>query len=148
MSIKQQLLDECLRLIQKRIQAFKNEVELIKESLESNDQQGDDDDDSGRGKLLNDLETNMKHLSDANKSLEQLKLINPRIQSSSIVLGSIVETNSMNFFIAVSLGKIIIDTSDYFAISLASPIGQLLQQKTTGGKFEFNGHRYEILNIL
>ena len=148
MSIKQQLLDECLSLVQKRIQSFKNEVELIKESLESNDQPGDDDDDSGRGKLLNDLETNMKHLSEANKSLEQLKLINPKIQFSSVALGSIVETNSMNFFISISLGKININSNDYFAISLASPIGQLLKQKSTGSVFEFNGNSYEILNIL
>lgn len=65
--------------------------------------------------------------------------------NESISIGSIVKTNKGNYFIAVPFGKLILEENTYFIISLASPIGQLLNKKTTGDKIAFNGNEIEIL---
>jgi len=147
MTIKQQLLQICNEQVEKRITDYKNEIDLIKESIESNDKGGSDDDDSGNGKLLNDLEKNMGYLNDARKTQDYLKLVKANLLSTSAALGSLVKTDSLHYFISISAGKIQIDNQDYYAISLQSPIGQLLKQKSAGDTFEFNGTKYTVTEV-
>lgn len=148
MSIKQELLQVCMDYVNKRIYNYKFEMDTIKESIENNDKVSSEDDDSGNGKLLNDLEKNAQHLNDATKMLETLKQINPKIQNESGTLGSIVYTQTNTFFLSVSVGKIDLDNTNYFAISLQSPIGMLLRNKTKGDQINFNGTLYSITNII
>ncbi len=148
MKIKTQLLELCNQHVNKRIKDYKNEIDLIKESIESNDKVSNEQDDSGNSKLLDDLEKNMTYLNDAQKMREQLQLIRPNLITESVVLGSIVKTDSLSFFIAISIGKVEVDGSDYFIISMLSPIGQLIRSKTKGHQFEFNGKKYTITEVL
>ncbi len=148
MKIKQELLHACLEYANKRISNYKNELETIKESIESNDKTGDDHDDSGNGKLFNDLEKNSQHLSDANKMLDGLKSISPNTVSDKVILGSVVKTTNNNFFIAASAGKIEIADGGYFAISHHSPIGMLLMGKEKGDTIEFNNNKFTVTEVI
>jgi hypothetical protein len=148
MTTKQKLLQVCNEYVDKRINDYKNEIQLIKESIASNDQGNSEDDDSGNGKLFNDLEKNMEHLNDANKTKEHLKLIKTNIDSQDAILGSIVKTDAMNFYISTSIGKIELDGDTYYAISMSSPIGQLLKNKSKNETFEFNQKKYLIKDII
>lgn len=148
MNIKQELLQVCIDYVNKRIFNYKLEMDTIKDSIENNDKGNSEDDDSGNGKLLNDLEKNAQHLNDATKMMDTLKQINPKIQNESGTLGSIVYTQTNVFFLSVSVGKIEFDGSSYFAISLQSPIGALLKNKTKGEHINFNGTAYTITNII
>lgn len=148
MSIKQELLQVCMDYVKKRINNYKLEMDVIRDSIENGDKSSDEDDDGGKGKLLNDMEKNAQHLNDATRMLETLKQINPKIQNESGMLGSIIYTQSNNFFLSVSVGKIDLVGSSYFAISLQSPIGTQLRNKTKGDQIQFNGVTYTITNII
>ena len=148
MNIKQELLQVCMDYVNKRILNYKLEMDIIKDSIENNDKGNSEDDDSGNGKLLNDLEKNAQHLNDATKMLDTLKQINPKIRNESGVMGSIIYTQTSTFFLSVSVGKIELDNTAYFAISLQSPIGMLLRNKTKGDHINFNGTVYTITNII
>ena len=148
MTTKQKLLQKCNEYVDKRINDYKNEIQLIKESIASNDQGNSEDDDSGNGKLFNDLEKNMEFLNDATKTKEHLKLIKTNIDSTDAILGSIVKTNIMNFYISTSIGKLEVDDETFYAISLNSPIGQLLKNKAEKDSFEFNQKKYLITEII
>ena len=147
MNLKHELLSACLEHVNKRIVSYKSEIELLKEAIESTDKSGDDEDDSGSGKLFDDLEKNSQHLVDASKALETLKLINPNLKHDNVVLGSIVTTNTAIFYMAVSIGKIDIGHKPYLAISLNSPIGMLLKNKNVGDSVTFNNTTYAIKDI-
>lgn len=148
MTIKQQLLQICNTRVDKRINDYKEEINLIKEAIESNDKGNSEDDDSGNGKLLNDLEKNMEHLNDAQKTKAHLQLVKTNIAFNDVVLGSIVKTNQRNFYISTSIGEIILDDKAYFAISINSPIGQLLKNKKVNEKVEFNQTKYIITEVI
>ncbi|RIA09656.1 hypothetical protein OE09_1500 [Flavobacteriaceae bacterium MAR_2010_72] len=148
MSIKQELLQVCLNHVNKRIYNYNQEIDTIKESIESNDKSSNEEDDSGHGKLLNDLEKNMVHLADANKMLDMLNLINPKLKNDKAILGSLVSTPRASFFLSVSVGKIELEHGSYFAISLQSPIGALLKNKEVGEHINFNGTNYTITTII
>ncbi len=148
MKIKTDLLQACFDYAGKRIDNYKNELIIIKESIESNDKNSDDDDDSGNGKLFNDLEKNSQHLSDAQKMLDSLKVINPNATSEYVVLGSLVKTTSNHFFISISAGKIDLDGLGVFAISPGSPIGALLLNKCKGDVIAFNNNTFTITEVI
>lgn len=148
MKIKSDVLQACYDYANKRIVNYKNEIETIKESIESNDKSGDDSDDSGNGKLFNDLEKNSQYLTDAQKMLDSLKTISPKMVSDTVVLGSLVKTTTNNFFIAISAGKIDTESISVFAISLGSPIGTLLNNKAKGDQIEFNGNVFTITEVI
>jgi len=148
MNLKEQLLQACYSYVNKRIASYKDEIETIKESIESNDKSNDEGDDSGNGKLYNDLELNAQYLSDATKMLDTLKLINSKTVNTHVALGSLVRTTSNNYYISISVGKIEIDNEIYFGISLLSPIGQLLKNKTVGESIIFNNTTITITEII
>ncbi|MFD0836243.1 hypothetical protein ACFQ0I_10735 [Mariniflexile aquimaris] len=148
MTTKQRLLQICNERVDKRINDYKEEITLIKESIESNDKGSSEDDDSGSGKLLNDLEKNMAHLNDAKKTKDYLSNIKTNVESTEAMLGSIVKTNIMNFYISTSIGKIDLEDATYYAISVNSPIGQLLINKPVNTSFEFNQNKYLITEII
>ncbi|WP_035479777.1 hypothetical protein [Gelidibacter mesophilus] len=148
MKIKSDVLQACFDYANKRITNYKNEIETIKDSIESNDKGGDPDDDSGNGKLFNDLEKNSQHLTDAQKMLESLKTIRPNLVSENVVLGSLVKTTANNFYISISAGKIENEHLNVFAISPGSPIGMLLKNKTKGDQIEFNGNSFTITEVI
>jgi transcription elongation GreA/GreB family factor len=147
MNLKEQLLQACYSYVNKRIASYKYEIETIKESIDSNDKSNDEGDDSGNGKLFNDLELNSQYLNDANKMLDTLQLINSKTVNTNVVLGSMVKTSSNNFFIAISMGKIELENTSFFAISMNSPIGQLLKNKDVGDSITFNNNTFTITEI-
>lgn len=148
MKLKQDLLNICFQHVNKRISDYNNEITLIKESIESNDKVSNEEDDSGNSKLLDDLEKNMNYLNEAQKTKEHLGMVKPNLVSDTVVLGSIVKTDSINFFIATSIGKVDLDKDEYYIISILSPIGQLMKLKGVGHSFEFNGKHYKIKTVL
>ncbi|WP_338358136.1 hypothetical protein [Yeosuana marina] len=148
MKTKQLLLQICNEHVDKRITDYKNEIELIKDSIASNDKSNTEDDDSGNGKLFNDLEKNIEYLNNVQKTKEYLKLIKTNIEFKDVVLGSIVKTDSIHFYISTSIGKIDLEGETYYAISLQSPIGQLLKNKTVNSRFVFNDKTYLITEII
>ena len=120
MTTKQKLWEICMERVDKRVKDYKEEINLIKESIESNDKGSSEDDDSGNGKLLNDLEKNIAYLNDAQNTKEYLKQIKTNIEFTTVVLGSLVKTNQMNFYLASGIGKIELDDDVYYAISALS----------------------------
>jgi len=148
MTLKEQLLQVCNERVEKRINDYKEEINLIKDAIANNDKVNDADDDSGNGKLMNDLEKNLEHLNDAQKSKAHLQLIKTNIINNEAVLGSVIKTNLMNFYISTSIGKIELDEDAYYAISFNSPIGQLLRNKNVNDSFEFNQKKYTITEII
>lgn len=86
-------------------------------------------------------------LAEARKLRQTMAQFSPDKESDKIGLGSIVKTNQGSFYISVSLGKLVVDNETCFAISMASPIGQLLAKQAIGATFSFNGRPYEIIEV-
>ena len=77
----------------------------------------------------------------------QLDLIDISLKNNKAVFGSLVVTNKATFFISIGLGKINIKSNDFFIISLDSPIGMIIKNKTINKSFQLRGVDYKIKNI-
>jgi hypothetical protein len=62
--------------------------------------------------------------------------------------GALVFTNSGNFLISISAGKLVYENVEYLAISLSSPIGQFLFNKKTGDDFIFRDKKFIVKDII
>lgn len=67
-----------------------------------------------------------------------MQRIDPIKESATAILGSLVVTDKATYFLAISAGKIIIDTKEYYAISIDTPIGQQILGKQVGHHIPFN----------
>jgi hypothetical protein len=80
----------------------------------------------------------------AKQDLQQLDLQEPHTLVSQ---GSLVHTNQGIYFLSIGFGKLELAEQSYYAISLASPIGQALKHAKVGDGVSFQGNVLEVLRI-
>ena len=102
---------------------------------------------TSRAMMQGEEERNKIQLAKAFALRQQLAQIDISKTEESVAVGSLVYTNQGNYFLTVGLGKIVLDGTTYFAISLASPIGQLLFGKVLNDTLSFRGKMIEIQQI-
>jgi len=78
----------------------------------------------------------------------ELSSIDLNKKNDSVVAGSLIFTTQENYFISVGLGKIKLEDEIYYAISLNSPIGEILKFKKVGDEIFFQGRQIVIKQIL
>lgn len=78
---------------------------------------------------------------------KELSGIHFRRKCTKVEPGCLVRTNHENYLLSIGLGKMNVEGQFFYAISMASPIGQVLQNKVTGDTIRFNGREIQILDI-
>jgi transcription elongation GreA/GreB family factor len=132
-----------------RILRIEKSLRNHKEGLltESNSSAGDKHNTS-RAMMHLEEEKLRNQLSQFSKLNKVLHGINHSVIHSEITLGSLVNTNNGWLYISIPLGKVKIEDVDMMVISLASPIGQALQNKKESESLSFNGMRWEVVKVL
>lgn len=103
---------------------------------------------TGREMMQQETNRNMAQLNEANKLLVALNRINTSGASIQAESGSVIVTNNGNFYLAISAGALMLNGKTYFAVSPASPVGNLLSGKKAGEEFVLNGKRYKIESVV
>ena len=62
--------------------------------------------------------------------------------------GAVVQTNTGNFFIAVGMNKVTLDSEAFFPISTSAPIFQAMVGMKKGDSFQFRDRKYEIKDVF
>lgn len=66
---------------------------------------------------------------------------------TKVVLGSLVQTNEMLFYISAALPKIQLENETIIAVSPQSPLGSQLMGKSLGDEVLINNNRFQIKAI-
>jgi len=137
---------EC---IEQRISNAQEAINVAKESANDDSKSSaGDKHETGRAMAQLEQEKSGQQLKEAEELKKTLEKMNVGNTSDSIQIGSIVLTNKGNFFIAVPVGKLIVDKESYYAISIGSPLGAKIKNLRNGTEFDMNGIVYKILGIL
>ncbi|MBA9077937.1 MULTISPECIES: hypothetical protein [Rufibacter] len=147
LDIKQRLLDECLRLQTDFVENARVAMEEAQAS--ANESQGAIEDKFESFREACHIQRDMfaKQLDEAMGKLSILKRIVRNKVNEDISLGSVVKTDTQNYFISVSLGEIEVEGEKYFAISPASPVFQAMNGKTKGDYFVFRDKKVQITDL-
>lgn len=147
-NIKQQLYQECLNYVQRCISAAQLAINEAQQAAKDDTKSSAGDKyETGREMAQQESNRNMAQLHEANKLKVLLNNV-PVAASKTIESGSVVITNSGNFYVAISVGAVQVDGVSYFAISLASPIGQKMKGLKPGEGFSLNGKSYIIQQVI
>ena len=92
---------------------------------------------------------NEQHAIQLNEALKLKKSFDsfPQRKFNEVQPGALVYTTKGTFYFSVSMGKITHEKKDYYAVSIASPLGQALVSKKTGDSVNFNDMKYTIKAI-
>jgi len=148
MGIKQKAYQFCEDYILGRLQRIKNNIEEINTSLNSETKSSaGDKHETGRAMLQLEREKLGKQLLEAEKTTELLQKVKTTKQGDIAILGSLIDTNTTSYYIAISAGKFEFNGQDIYCISANTPIGKLLLGKLEGEVFEFNQVQHKILKV-
>lgn len=148
MTIKQKTHSQYLQYINDRIQNYRNMIVDLSEDAQ-NDAKGSAGDKHETALAMMHIEQeklNMK-LKEVLEQKSVLESIDVSKVNRVVALGSIVETDSLLFFISTALSKITIDDKQIIALSPYAPLGKMMLGKEVNQEFEFNGMKYKVLSI-
>jgi transcription elongation GreA/GreB family factor len=147
-SFKIALHQACLNRIDQRILLAQKAMDDIQESAnqETKSSAGDKYETS-RAMMQQEKDKHADQLDQAQELRRQLELLDPAITKAQIQTGSLVQTNEGQYYLSVSLGKMVLDNQTVFVLSAAAPLGQALLHKRIGDKIVFQKRSIEILEI-
>jgi transcription elongation GreA/GreB family factor len=147
-NIKRDLYTLCQEYIRKRILATQQAMEAAQHSANDETKSSSGDKyETGRAMMQLEIEKNAGQLSESIKLKHALDQINPESQSGVVQPGSLAITDSDVFFIAISLGKVVLRDKAYLVISPGSPIGKKLLGLKPGDKMTFRDKTYVIQEL-
>ncbi len=148
-SIKEILVNQLCSVLDKRIETANRDIQLAIESRDNETKStAGDKYETGRAMVQFELEKSNVQLIKAFQLKKELTQIDLLRKSDKVTFGSVVKTNTGIYFISIGLGKISIEEETFFAVSLASPLGKILNNKKKGEEFIFQENKNRIVEIL
>lgn len=145
---KEKLYKACEAYLQKRFDAIDTRLNDLKDSMEAETKSSVGDKyETGRAMLHLEKDKQMQQLAVLLESKKILNLISFNSVLEEVGQGALVRTNQGAFYIAISAGKLMVGGEEFFSITLASPIGQLLFGKRAGDAFDFRDKKYVVEEV-
>jgi hypothetical protein len=147
-NLKSEVYQLCLTLVNKRIETAETALAQAQEA--SNDDtksSAGDKFETTREMMQQDIFRNKSLLADAKQNLQLLENLNNVPVLDTVRNGALVYTNHGIFYISISAGQLVSHGQTVFAISAASPVGQLFIGKKVQDDFTFNNKQFVIEKI-
>jgi hypothetical protein len=149
LALKAALYESCASYLKKRLDVIEHRLNELNDSLEAETKSSVGDKyETGRAMLHLEKDKQMQQLAVLLTHKKQLHAIDPTTEYTIVEQGALIQTNQGVFYLSIPAGKLKVEGNTYFAITLASPIGQLLFQKKAGDAFEFRGRSYLLEAIV
>jgi transcription elongation GreA/GreB family factor len=147
--MKEIIFNRIMEIINDRIESTKKAISAAKESRDNETKCSSGDKyETGRTMMNFELEKSRVLLNKTLNLKNELSQIDLHKQNKTVTLGSLVRVTNACYFISVGIGKLEVENETVIAISLASPIGKLLNNKNVGNKFKFRGEEITITEII
>lgn len=146
---KPELHQHCLNLLDEKINSLKTLIQEAQQSAsEDTKSSAGDKFETGREMLKQEINKHNTQLAKTTEMRQQLQALHPEQVSEKIALGSLVLTNEGYYYLSVSLGKIEIEKTGYFLLTLASPLGKALLHREKGEEVLFMARKIVIKEVF
>tara|TARA_R110001583_G_scaffold1202_4_gene10022 strand:+ start:21697 stop:22149 length:453 start_codon:yes stop_codon:yes gene_type:complete len=147
--LKSLVYHKILAELDRKIEVINKAIVLAKDSRNNDTKSSAGDKfETGREMMQIEIEKNEYLLSQTFKLRKELTRIDLKRQFGKVAFGSLVVTNMGNYFVSMGIGKVQIEDQICYAISLVSPIGQILKDKHIGDEVLFNGKTIVIKEMV
>lgn len=146
--IKRDVYRECTLFVNRKLSVLTRQIHELEEGLQSETKSSaGDKHETGRAMMHLEREKIGQQLAELEKLKAVLAKIDPEKKSSQASLGSIVYTDKANYFLSISAGLVNVDETSFYAISLQTPVGRLLLNRSVNDTVYFNGTPITIQKI-
>lgn len=146
--IKNQLHKYCQDHVQQRLDTVQKAIaDTIKAAKDENKSSMGDKYETGLAMMHIEREKKEAQLRQAFDLQTNLKVIYPNKEHEIVEPGSLVITNYGRYYIAIGLGKAMIDEEVFYVVSIESPIAQALKDKKAGDAVKFLNKNYKIEGV-
>jgi hypothetical protein len=147
--LKKELHQLCVNYVRKIMDAAELAIsDAHKASTDDTKSSAGDKYETGREMMQQETNRNMAQLNEANKLLVALNRIGTTGVSTLAEPGSVIVTSNGSFYLAISAGSLLLNGKTYFAVSPASPVGNVLKGKKAGDEFTLNSKNYKIESVV
>jgi hypothetical protein len=147
--LKKQLLEACSRYVDSRINTAKESMRYAQEAAneESKSSVGDKYE-TGRAMMQIESDKAAQQLDEAMKLKSILDGLPPDMSAEKVMLGSLVFTTTKKIFIAIGVGRLMLDENEFLVVAPGSPLGRALIGKKVKEKISFNNEMLTISQIV
>lgn len=146
---KQQVQESCQNLLKSKIKHLMDEEKSAKASAQSDTKSSmGDKHETAREMLQQEREQIGKRIAESEKLLNDLLRMSENKTSPVIQPGSLVKCTMGWIYLTVSLGSIHIEDQKVNVISLESPFGKLIANKSKGEEVMLNGKKILIEEVV
>jgi len=148
-TIKEIVFSACKKVVQEKIDNATGTILRNRDAMNADTKSSMGDKfETTRATLQWEIEKLGKQLKEYELMWEILSRLDPNYIHTEAEAGALVITDSMNFYMAVGVGKLEAEGTGFYSVSPQSPIGKALRGKKAGDKAEVNGKVYKIKEIL
>ena len=146
--LKKNAYEHCVLFVSDRLERIHHQINQLEEAMTSETKSSaGDKHETGRAMIQLEREKLGRQLSELEKTQQLLSKVPKDRNMETVGLGSLVVTDSFNYFIAISAGEFKFKSTSVYCISAATPIGKLIFGKSVSENFSFNGQEFRILAI-
>ncbi|MDJ1499066.1 hypothetical protein [Xanthocytophaga agilis] len=145
---KKQIIQSCRKALEASEQVAQQTIDQrITDATESDEEGWSDKYESKDEEMIEDSRQLEPHMDFLRQELVQLDSINEVGINAEVGKGAVVITDSIHFFIGVSI-PFKVNGEDFMAISTNAPIYSVMKGKKEGDTFSFNGKNYKIKQLF
>ena len=149
LKIKTYLLDSCRDYVEQRISAAQQAIERAQSAANNETKStAGDKHEVGKAMMRADREKAVLQLSEALKLKKSLTSLKPSPSFNEVRAGSLVVTDNGSFYLAISVGRIMMGNDQYITMAPTAPLAQTFLAKSPGDVVNFNQRTYRILEVL
>lgn len=147
-NLKSILYYQCMDYVMQRIETARQALSYAQESANAEEKSSAGDKyETGRAMAHLEREKALEQLNEATKLRSALEKVLQTNTRERVSLGSIVFTDTRNFYLAISAGKLTFAGVEFVALAPASPLGATLMGLRKGDRFTFNKQTLVITEI-
>jgi transcription elongation GreA/GreB family factor len=137
---KPQLYAACVTATEQRIRTIRETLDALAEAKNNETKSSVGDKyETGRAMLQIEEEKGQRQLLEALQTRQVLESIDPDQSSATVRVGSLVRTDRGNYYVAIGIGKVVLDGEAYYCVSVEAPLVRAMLGKQVGDEVAFNG---------
>ncbi len=142
------LYNRCIEKLQLQIDDLQAAIDKVQESIEGEQSStAGNKFETARAMGHEELNRLNRQFFNLNQEMSILNQINASKPCDSVQLGALIETDKKMLYLSVALGKIDIDETAIYVVSIKSPIGQAIIGKATNDEILIGKNKEKILAI-
>ncbi len=147
-NLKQSLFNHCSQLLLQRMEEAKAAMLAAQESANSNEKSSMGDK-YETGRAMSQLERDMhaKQLGKLQEEYQKLIRVDLQTAHKMVETGALVRTETQVYWVAISLGQVILGEEKIMVVSPLSPIAQSFLGKKQKDTFTVNGKTQTIISV-